>query len=115
PISFGIIGITPGGPTLIYDEGEEPLIEMPPATLVYRLLMVQPGTADEAAAIVDERLSTLTTPSTGQPLTELFGSWEAIAVAEGDVLALDLLPAEGRPTSFWPQLLFRRDLIFLAW
>ncbi|MCC6791058.1 MAG: hypothetical protein IT336_05190 [Thermomicrobiales bacterium] len=115
PISFGIIGITPGGPTLIYDEGEEPLIEMPPATLVYRLLMIQPGTADEAAAIVDERLSTLTTPSTGQPLTELFGSWEATSVAEGDVLALDLLPAEGRPTSFWPQLLFRRDLIFLAW
>jgi hypothetical protein len=115
PIAFGIIGITPGGPTLIYDEGEEPVIELPPATLVYRLLMTEPGTAGEAAEVVDARLGTMTSSRTQQPLTELFASWEATAVSDGDVLALDLLPAEGRPVTFWPQPYFSRDLLFLAW
>lgn len=115
PISFAIIGVTPGGPTVIYDEGEEPLITMPPATLVYHLLMTQPGSAEEAARVVDERLRTMTSSATEQPYADMFDSWEATALDNGNVLAIDLLPAEGRPTSFWPQLLFSRDLLFLAW
>ena len=86
-----------------------------PATLIDRLLMAQPGTAEAAAAVADERLNTLDSAASGDPYTELFGSWEASAVHDGDVLALDLLPADGRPVSFWPQLLFNRDLLFLAW
>lgn len=115
PIAFGIIGITPGGPTLIYEEGTEPVITMPPATLIYRLLMTQPGTADDAATVADDRLGTMNSAANAQPYTELFGSWEATAVSDDTILAIDLTAAEGRPVSFWPQLLFSRDLLFLAW
>jgi len=115
PVALGLVGVTAGGPTLIYEEGEEPLIELPPATIVYRLLMAEPGTAETAAEVVDARLNRMSSAVNGQPYAELFGTWEATAAADGSTLAIDLTPAEGRPISFWPQVLFARDLLFLAW
>jgi hypothetical protein len=115
PIALGLVGITAGGPTVIMDEGEEPLIEMPPATIVYRLLMATPGSAEAAATVVDKRLDTMSSMVDQRPYADLFGSWEANAVGDGTILALDLLPPEGSPVSRWIQPLLARDLLFLAW
>ena len=115
PVALGLVGVTAGGPTLIYDDGEEPVIEMPPATIVYRLLMAEPGSAETAAGVVEARLASMQSMRTTQPWSELFGSWDAHAVAGGDVLALDLTPAPDRPVSGWQQMLYARDLLFLAW
>jgi len=115
PIALGLVGVTPGGPTVIYEEGEEPVITMPPATIAYRLLMAETDTAETAAEVVEARLGSMRSMRTNQPWSELFGSWDARAVADGDVLALDLTPAAGHPVSIWPQMLFARDLLFLAW
>jgi hypothetical protein len=114
PIALGLVGVTAGGPTIIYDEGEEPLIELPPATIVYRLLMAEPGTADTAAKVADARLSTMDSLVTQQPYAEIFGEWDARSIAGDSILAIDLTTAD-RPISIWPQMLFARDLLFLAW
>lgn len=115
PVALGMVGVTAGGPTVIYDEGDESLVEMPPATIVYRLLMAEAGTADAAATVVEARLASMQSVRTREPWSELFGSWDARPVSGGDVLALDLTPANGRPVSIWPQMLIMRDLLFLAW
>jgi hypothetical protein len=115
PIALGLAGVTAGGPTIIYEEDEEPVIELPPATIVYRLLMAEQDTAETAAEVADARLSTMNSMFVERPYADLFGTWEATAEADGSILAIDLTPPEGRPISLWSQMFFTRDLLFLAW
>jgi hypothetical protein len=52
---------------------------------------------------------------TGQPYSGFFASWDVTAAENGDVLALDLKPAEGTTIGYWHQMLASRDVLFLAW
>jgi hypothetical protein len=116
PIALAMLGLTPGGPLLgrlTGDETPEPLPrELQALNLAYAL-MATPGTAAEAAAIALERLDTGMSVRTTQPYATYFTEWEAEALAEDNVLRLQLTPA-GHPRIIWDMLL-SRDMLFLAW
>ena len=73
------------------------------------------GAAETAAEVAEARLERMSSAYAQIPYAELFGTWEASAEADGSILAIDLTPAGGRPVSIWPQMLYARDLLFLAW
>ena len=115
PVASGLIGMTPGGPTILPSGAEPPVLDLPPATLVLQLLMLSPGTADAAVETVDARLRTLSSTVSQQPYANLFASWELQSSDDGSVLTILLTLVEDTSIGIWSRMLFARDLLFLAW
>ena len=113
PIAMGFVGITAGGPTK--PDGGAPPVELPEATIVYRLLMSEPGSADDAVDVVLERLESMNSLKTNEPFIDIYELREASSIFDGAILGVDLRPAEGRSIAIWSNGLFARDLLFLAW
>lgn len=115
PIVQVLAGITPGGPATYTGGSGTPLAELPPAQVVFRALLAGSGAAASAVGIVDKRLESLDSATTGAGYGELFASWDVRSEQDAPVLDVDLTLAEDVTAGIWLQLIFRRDLLFLAW
>ncbi len=115
PIALGLVGITPGGPTRPGNDGGAPPVVLPDATIVYRLLMSESGSADAAVDVVLERLESMSSVITRELFSDIYELREVSSIFDGAVLGVDLRPADGRSIALWTSGLFARDLLFLAW
>ena len=115
PVALALLATTPGGPLPRSPQATAtptPDPSIPDAQVLIRLLMLAPGTAEQAAAVVEERLATLSSLRTGEPYADLYRSWATEVLADGQVLGIELTPPFAR-TIF--DGLFARDLLFIAW
>lgn len=115
PLATGLVALTPGGPFKIRQDATPIAADTEPARILYRVLMVQPGSAEEATPIVTQRLEDGTSVVTREPFSAFYGSWDVRPLEEGDILAIDFTLAPDRLPAIWIQPLYQRDLGFLAW
>lgn len=116
PISLALLGFTPGGPLFARGRDEatpEPFPKELRATILIYALMTTPGTAADAVEVAVDRLANAESMMTRQRYADFFEDWDGEAVGDGQVMRLELIPA--RPPRIIWQLLFARDLGFLAW
>lgn len=111
PISSALFGITPGH----QDNATSGTSGVTRAEVIIILTMAGAGTAHRAAETVEIRLGSLHSTSNGRPYSEMFTSWRVEPATGGDLLSITLQPAPGTVPSVWAQLLYQRDLLFLAW
>jgi hypothetical protein len=116
PILMALLGVTPGGP-LSQSTGQDatPQPDIPPARFEIALLFPNQDAAQTAAQVATDRLGTARLASADRPLTDFFSSWQAQVLPDAPVLVLELDFAPGIQPAVWAQMLFRRDLVFLAW
>ncbi|HKG26528.1 MAG TPA: hypothetical protein VKB09_12830 [Thermomicrobiales bacterium] len=116
PISMALLGVTPGGPLPERSNADAtPQPDIPPAQLEIALLLESQEAAETAVHVAEERLATQTPMATGQPLTDNFSSWDSHVLPDQPVAVLELNFAPGVPPRIWAEMIFRRDLPFLAW
>jgi hypothetical protein len=116
PIVMALLGVTPGGPLFRpQSESATPQPDIPPAQFEIAVLLPTHDAAETAAQVATERLETGTSLATGQPLTAYFASWDAQVPPDSPVMVLELDFAPGVQPRIWVQMIFRRDLVFLAW
>lgn len=118
PILLALLGTTVGGPlfSLGRDPDDAPAIDaVPAARFEINLLTTDPAAAETAVAVATARLETGRSSITDQPYSEFFATWTGESVAETSVARLELEFAEGVNPGTWLQMLFRRDLAFIAW
>lgn len=113
PVAIGLIGITPGGPLPVREGTPEPA--GPEAQVVIRLLLVQPGSAEQAARAIQARLAGYRSVATNQPLLDRFAAWEVRPLAAANAVEVALTPGDRGPLGIWMNLFLQRDLLFLAW
>ena len=65
--------------------------------------------------VAEERLATQSSLRTQQPMTEFFSSWDSQVVEDVPVAVLELTFAPEVRPQIWLQMIFARDLVFLAW
>lgn len=113
PVVVLLVGATAGGPLF----GED--IETPPGVpdlhAIAMALMLAPEAAEAAVPIVGERLETGESTNSGRPFTDFFPAHEVRAVEGMPVLIVDLTPGPETPPNILVNMLFNRDLNFLAW
>jgi hypothetical protein len=79
------------------------------------LLLLTPEAAERAAPVVEERLETGTSIATGEPYAGYFPEHTVTAVAGAPVVVIDLALAEDRSSNILINMLYNRDLGFIAW
>jgi hypothetical protein len=115
PVAMALLGSTAGGPLEIGDESLALPADTPDARAVALLLMLTPEAADTAAAIVDERLATASSERLGQPFSQMFPERDVRVVPGTSVVLVDLTLGDGLQANILTQMLYSRDLGFLAW
>ncbi len=78
-------------------------------------LIGSPDAADDAAPITEDRLATGASARTVLPFTEFFPRRTVEAVPRSPVVVIDLTLGESTSRAILMQMLFNRDLGFLAW
>ena len=119
PVRFVLIGVTAGGPVALPRAADGPTPTPPPAAtpeaqIAIRVLFADRAAAEAATPLVGRRLADGTSALTQQPYAGFFPDPRLTVAASEPVLALDLR-AEGRPQAVIWQMLYARDLGFLAW
>ncbi len=92
-----------------------PASDIPDAHAVIVLLMLSPAAAETAAPVIEERLATGSSTRTGEPYADFFPRQTVEAVERSPVVLIDLTLGESTPPGILMQMLFSRDLEFLAW
>ncbi|MEA2532084.1 MAG: hypothetical protein QOG89_3728 [Thermomicrobiales bacterium] len=116
PILMALLGVTPGGPlSQPSSETATPQPDIPPAQFEIALLLPSHDAAVTAARVATERLATQRSLATSQPLTDYFASWDARVLPNRPVAVLELNFAPGIQPRLWVEVIFRRDMPFLAW
>jgi hypothetical protein len=88
---------------------------------VVALTTPSPEAAQDAAAVIDERLVTQTLPEmaggslAGRPWADLFPTRNVQAIPGEAAVLVELTPAPGVPPRILQDLLFRRVPGFVAW
>jgi len=113
PIVMALLGATAGGP-LVGDDIETPA-DVPDARAVAVALFLSPEHASAAAPVIEERLETDLSDATTRPYREMFPEFEVRAVPSAPLVIIDLAVQPGASTSILFQMLYARDLGFLAW
>jgi len=114
PIAMALLGFTAGGPVTAGEEVGLPA-DVADARAVIALHMLSDDAATIAAPIIEERLATESSDQTGQPYAELFPEQTVEAVSGMPVVRIDLVLGEEVSRGILMQLLYNRDLGFLAW
>jgi hypothetical protein len=116
PILMALLGVTAGGP-LSRPSGETatPQPEIPPARFEIAVLLPSHDAAETAARVATERLATGFSLVTLLPLTDYFASWDAHALPDSPIAVLELDFAAGVQPRIWVEMIYQRDLVFLAW
>jgi hypothetical protein len=115
PIVSVLLGQTAG--IFVSEEAGEESAAMPAVRLVAILATTSPGSADQGAAVIADRLETEDAPADlgDRPWNALFPSVK-IRVIPGDAAILvELAPAPGVPPFILQQMVFQRSPGFLAW
>lgn len=86
--------------------------EMPVSRACYTLLMASEDDAEAAVDAIERRLETGSSNATQEPWSELFDGWTVEAVAGAPVVTVEL---ETERPAIWFNLIFQRDIGFLAW
>jgi hypothetical protein len=119
PILLALLGTTAGGPLVSRgdDSGDTTTAssEIPAARFDINLLMADAASADTAVEVATERLETALSVATGKPYAEYFANWTGRAVTGTSVARLQIHFADGVSQGIWLQMLFQRDLLFIAW
>jgi hypothetical protein len=115
PIQTGLFGQTPGGPLRIPVKVEGTPVAVPSGEIVFELLLAEPGSAEQAKEVVEQRLPAYRSTRTRAPLSDYFASWKVRAIEDRNVLEIDFTPNDDRPIDIWVQMIANRDLGFLAW
>ena len=116
PVTLALLGVTPGGPLpRPMTEAQEPGADIPPARFQIALLLPTQAAAEIAADVVRERLETTESIAVRRPWSDFFASWEVRALPDVPVTVIELTFAADVQPSIWLDLVFRRDLPFLAW
>jgi hypothetical protein len=115
PVRLALFGVTPGGPLPTDEQDATPVGLENPASYSIRLLVGRDADAENALAIIEQRLDKLLSLVSRQPYRDLLTLREASVSEDGSVILLDLDFGEERLPSLWIDLLFQRDLLFLAW
>ena len=113
PVAMALLGSTAGGP--LFGDGVETPAEAPEARAVAIVAMHDPASAEAAVPVVETRLEQGASQETEQPYAEMFASWTVEAVPGTPMLTIDLEIAENAPPNRLIQMLYARDLGFLAW
>lgn len=114
PIAMALLGFTAGGSVTAGEEVELPA-DGPDARAVIALQMINADAATIAAPIIEERLATGSSEQTGLPYAELFPEQTVEVVSAMPVVRIDLAFGEDVSRGILMQLLYNRDLGFLAW
>lgn len=116
PILMALLGVTAGGPLAQPPGGvATPRAGIPPARFEIAVLLPDHAAAETAAKVATERLATGASLATRQPLTHYFASWNARALPNSPVAVLELEFAMEVQPRIWAQMIYQRDLVFLAW
>ncbi len=115
PVVMAMLGSTAGGPLEPDGETTPPSSDIPDARAVIVVALQSPDAAEAAAPIIEERLATGASASTDQPYAELFPERSVEAVPVTPVVRIDLTLGVGIQRNILMQMLFSRDLGFLAW
>lgn len=115
PIQLALLGMTAGGPLEMLGEALPQPPDTPDARAVVVLLMDGVDQAERAVAIVEERLATGSSAQTGQPYADLFPERVVRPVPDEPIVLIELSFGEETSRFILSQLLFSRDLGFLAW
>lgn len=114
PVLLALLGSTAGGPLSVDDAP----LELPPGTPDARAiavaLLATPEMAVDAATVAEGRLASGGS-SDGTPWTEMFPTASVTAVPGAPVLVVDLALAPDVSRAILLQLVYSRDLGFLAW
>jgi hypothetical protein len=114
PILMALLGSTAGGPLIVDDAPFELPAGTPDARAVAVALLATPEMAATAAEVVEARLASGATLE-GTPWTALFPAASVTTAPGAPVLVVDLTLAPGVSPRILVNLVFRRDLGFLAW
>lgn len=115
PVVMALLGMTAGGPIQPDDESVALPPDSPDAHAVIALLTLSPEAAGIAAPIIEDRLATGSSTQTDRPYAELFPRRTVEAVPEVPVVLIELTLGEETHRGILMQMLFNRDLGFLAW
>ena len=115
PVVTAMLGTTAGGPLELDDETAAFASDIPDAGAVVVVVMQTPDAAETAAPIIEERLATAASSATDQPYAEFFPERSVEVVPETPVVRIELTLGEGIQRNILMQMLFSRDLGFLAW
>jgi hypothetical protein len=115
PITMALLGVTPGGPLSRPAGADTPQPDIPQAQFEIALLLPTPEAAETAVRVAEERLATQSSLRTRQPLTDYFSSWESRVLEDVPVAVLELQFGPEVFPQIWFQMIFARDLAFLAW
>lgn len=116
PIVSVLLGVTPGGPlSRPLSQEDTPQPDIAPAQFEIALLLSSQDAAATAAQVVEDRLATQFSMRTRQPLTDYFASWNSRVLEDRPVAVLEIDFAPDVQPRIWVQMLFARDLVFLAW
>jgi hypothetical protein len=110
PITMGLIGVNPNPVS-----AGTPDVAGSAATVRISALFPTAALADAAIPVIESRLETGVSLASQRPLTDYFGDWTASLAESGPVVNLELTLAPEVPAGIWLQMLFNRDLVFLAW
>jgi hypothetical protein len=120
PVELALIGITAGGPVLSSSDDEDAAMPTPPAEqagarFVAVLLMEDEEAAEAAPEVIEERLETGQSLAVERPYSDFFTDWSVEAVPDAPVVVVEAAFNEQAHAGVWLQMLYRRDLGFLAW
>ena len=113
PLTVALLGSTAGNPLPSPATGAAtPVAAIPAARAVAVLVTTNDAVARTVAEVVDARLQ----GSGGESAwTDFFPAWEISVVKDEPVVTVELELAPERPASILIQMLYRRELGFLAW
>lgn len=113
-VQAGIVGVTPGGPVQFKDDEmtESELAAQPTSYSQLALVYASGDEAEQAAPLIDKRLSTTASLAWQRPYTEIFSSWSVEPDAANGTVLVTLTPIA--PPSFILTLAFARDLGFVT-
>jgi hypothetical protein len=114
PILMALLGSTAGGPLIVDDAPFELPAGTPDARAVAIALLATPEMAATAAEVVEARLASGASLE-GTPWAVQFPAASVTAVPGAPVLVVDLTLAPGTSPRILVNLLYSRDLGFLAW
>ena len=112
PITAVLLGTSAGGPVGALRTSTLAIDAIPAAKAIAVLVTVNDGAAWTVAEVIDARLGDDTGPIAW---AEMFAVWSVQVVEDEPVARVELALAPDRPPGVLLQLLFNRELGFLAW
>lgn len=112
PLTAVLLGSSAGGPVGSLETSSLAPADMPTAKAIAVVVTVNDGAARTVGKVIDTRLR-----DDGGPLawSEFFAAWSVQVVEEEPVVRVELELAPDRPPGILLQMLFNRELGFLAW